>query len=92
MAANATKPFPGAFNSREHFWRIFASVATIASALQSVTFAAGVFAGSMLWWVILTTLVSKTAALFRPSMLLWINRISGAVLVAFAVYGFTTLM
>ena len=70
----------------------FASVATIASALQSVTFAAGVFAGSMLWWVILTTLVSKTAALFRPSMLLWINRISGAVLVAFAVYGFTTLM
>jgi arginine exporter protein ArgO len=66
-------------------------VASIASASQSVTFAAGVFAGSMLWWAILTTLVSKSAALFRPSVMLWINRISGAVLVGFAIFGIAML-
>jgi threonine/homoserine/homoserine lactone efflux protein len=73
------------------FAGIFASVASIASASQSFTFAAGVFAGSMLWWAILTTLVSKSAGLFQPSVMLWINRISGAVLVGFAIYGFATL-
>lgn len=73
------------------FASIFASVASITSASHSVTFAAGVFAGSMLWWVILTTLVSKSAALFRPFVLIWINRISGAMLAGFAIYGFATL-
>ena len=73
------------------FAGIFASLASIASAAQSFTFAAGVFAGSMLWWVILTALVAKSAALFRPQVMLWINRISGAVLVGFAIYGFGTL-
>ncbi len=73
------------------FAGIFASVASIASASKSLTFAAGVFAGSMLWWLILTTLVSKSAALFRPPAMLWINRLSGALLVSFALYGFATL-
>jgi threonine/homoserine/homoserine lactone efflux protein len=73
------------------FAGIFASVASIASTAQSVTFAAGVFAGSMLWWVILTTLVSKSAARFRPPVMIWINRLSGAVLVGFALYGLATL-
>jgi threonine/homoserine/homoserine lactone efflux protein len=73
------------------FAGIFASVASMVSTAQSAIFAAGVFAGSMLWWTILTTLVSRSAALFRPLVLLWINRISGAVLVAFAVYAFATL-
>ena len=73
------------------FAGIFASVASIASASQSFTFAAGVFAGSMLWWIVLTTLVSKSAALLRPPVMLWINRISGVVLIGFAVYGFATL-
>ena len=69
------------------FAGIFAAVASMASASQSITFAVGVFAGSMLWWLILTTLVSRSAAFFRPTVLLWINRLSGAVLIAFAVYG-----
>jgi len=73
------------------FTGLFASVASINSAAQSVTFAAGVFAGSMLWWVILTTLVAKSAAVFPLPELIWINRISGAVLIGFAIYGFATL-
>lgn len=73
------------------FAGIFASVASIASPSRSVTFATGVFAGSLLWWVILTTLVSKSANLFSPPVLRGINGISGTVLVAFALYGLATL-
>jgi threonine/homoserine/homoserine lactone efflux protein len=73
------------------FAGIFASLASIAPAAQSFTFAAGVFTGSMLWWVLLTALAAKSAALFRPSVMSWINRISGAVLVGFAFHGFSTL-
>ena len=73
------------------FAGIFASAASIATAAQSFTFAAGVFAGSMLWWVILTTLVVRSAALLRPAVMLWINRISGGVLIGLAVYTLATL-
>ena len=73
------------------FAGIFASVTTMATTSRSILFAGGVFAGSMLWWLILTTIVSKSASLFRTPVLVWINRISGAVLVGFAAYGFATL-
>jgi threonine/homoserine/homoserine lactone efflux protein len=73
------------------FAGIFAAVASMASASQALTFATGVFTGSMLWWGILTTLVSRFAVLFRPPVVLWINRISGALLIGFAVYGLATL-
>ncbi|HVY04336.1 MAG TPA: LysE family transporter [Burkholderiales bacterium] len=73
------------------FAGIFASVASIASTGRSMLFAGGVFAGSMFWWITLTTLVNKSAALFRPGVLLWINRISGAALIVFAIYGLVTL-
>jgi threonine/homoserine/homoserine lactone efflux protein len=73
------------------FAGIFASVASLATASQSVIFSAGVFAGSMLWWIILTTLVTKSAALMKPQVMAWINRASGLVLLGFAAYGLATL-
>ncbi len=69
------------------FAGIFASVASLATASQSVIFSAGVFAGSMLWWIILTTLVAKSAGLMKPPVMAWINRVSGLVLIGFAGYG-----
>ena len=73
------------------FAGIFASVATMGTKSQSILFAAGVFTGSMLWWLILTTIVSRSASLFRPPVMMWINRVSGAVLICFAAYGLATL-
>jgi putative LysE/RhtB family amino acid efflux pump len=73
------------------FAGIFASVASLATASRSVIFSAGVFAGSMLWWIILTTLVTKSAALMKPPIMAWINRFSGLVLFGFAAYGLATL-
>ena len=73
------------------FAGIFASVASLATAPQSVIFSAGVFAGSMLWWIVLTSLVTKTAVLMKPPVMAWLNRLSGLVLMGFAAYGLATL-
>ena len=73
------------------FAGIFASVASLATSSQSVIFSAGVFAGSMLWWIILTTLVTKSAALMKPTVFAWINRLSGLLLIGFAAYGLATM-
>lgn len=42
-----------------------------------------VWAGSALWWVVLTAIVGWTRERVSTRALLWINRISGAALVAF---------
>jgi threonine/homoserine/homoserine lactone efflux protein len=73
------------------FAGIFASVASLASVSQSLIFSGGVFVGSMLWWIVLTTLVSTSSAWLKPAVLGWINRISGGVLLGFAAYGLATL-
>jgi threonine/homoserine/homoserine lactone efflux protein len=65
----------------------FASVAALSSGIQSVTFSAGVFAGSMLWWAVLTWIVSKYARVLTAGAMAWIGRVSGLVLIGFACYG-----
>ena len=73
----------------------YAAIATFGVTAVSSVLLAGSFwiklVGSMLWWAILTPLVSKSTAVFRPPALIWINRLSGAVLAGFAIYGFATL-
>ena len=73
------------------FAGIFASVASLATASQSVIFSTGVFAGSMLWWIILTTIINRTSALKKTQVMVWINGLSGVVLLGFAAYGLSTL-
>lgn len=50
----------------------------------AVALVAGVFAGSMLWWVILSAGVSLMRHRLSPPVLLWINRGAGLVLLGFA--------
>ncbi len=45
----------------------------------------GVFLGSALWWLLLSGGVSLFRARFHPQALVWVNRISGAVILAFGV-------
>jgi len=54
-----------------------------ASAVSLVT---GVFAGSAAWWFALSGTVSLLRARFDAKGLLWVNRVSGAILVAFGVF------
>jgi arginine exporter protein ArgO len=49
----------------------------------------GVFCGSALWWLLLSSGVSLLRRPLTPDLLRWINRISGVILIGFA--GFAIL-
>ena len=45
----------------------------------------GVFLGSSLWWVGLTAVVGRLRERITPRVLLWINRVSGTILLVFGI-------
>jgi threonine/homoserine/homoserine lactone efflux protein len=51
----------------------------------------GVFAGSALWWLLLSGGVSLLRSRLTTGALRWVNRISGAILIAFALVALATL-
>lgn len=73
------------------FVAIFAGlgVATAASAAGAYASAgllvAGVFLGSALWWLLLSTVVSRVRARFTPRWMRRVNLLSGAILLGFGV-------
>ncbi len=52
----------------------------------------GVFVGSVLWWSILTSIVSFLRARFTNVWLLWINRVSGCVIALFGIVALVSLL
>jgi len=46
----------------------------------------GVFSGSALWWLILSSGVGIFRAGFNPDRLRWVNRISGAIIIGFGLF------
>lgn len=56
-----------------------------ASRSAAVALVLGVFLGSAAWWLSLTTLMALFGARLGPGGLRWVNRISGALIVALAV-------
>ena len=52
----------------------------------------GVFAGSALWWIVLSTTVNALRRKASPSVLRWINRLSGATIIAFGLGAFLSLV
>jgi threonine/homoserine/homoserine lactone efflux protein len=59
----------------------FAAGAT--SLVDAAVLTLGVWAGSSLWWVVLTTVVGWVRGRASTRGLVWVNRISGSALVAF---------
>lgn len=53
---------------------------------------AGVFSGSALWWLTLTLGVSLLRRFVNARLMLWINRTSGAVLIAFGVLAILSIL
>ena len=47
---------------------------------------AGVFVGSALWWLLLSSVVSLVRARMTAAALQWVNRGSGVIIVVFGVY------
>ncbi len=50
------------------------------------TMLVGVFSGSALWWLVLTTVAGSVRHRLSPPLLVAINRVSGLVLVGFGLY------
>ncbi len=61
------------------------------SSVSASTVVLGVFVGSTLWWCILTSGISLSRRKFTPQWLLWINRISGIILILFGVFALISL-
>ena len=59
--------------------------------LSNVLLLAGVYLGGNTWWLTLTSLVSLLRNRFRPRHLLWINRISGALIAALGVLAIVSM-
>jgi threonine/homoserine/homoserine lactone efflux protein len=53
--------------------------------LKSALLVAGVFSGSSLWWLVLSSAVGLFKARLTPSSLLWINRVSGTLIAALGI-------
>jgi threonine/homoserine/homoserine lactone efflux protein len=45
----------------------------------------GVFVGSMLWWLFLSGIISRYRSRFREREMLWVNRVSGIVILVFGI-------
>ena len=53
---------------------------------------AGVFCGSAAWWFLLSGGVSLFRQRFKPEWLVWVNRVSGGLLVAFGTLALLSLL
>ena len=80
------------------FVAVFASISTghvaghTLGASQAATMVLGVFLGSALWWLGLSTMVSSVRHRLSAKTMQSINRLSGAILLGFAVYQLSTLL
>ena len=52
---------------------------------------AGVFLGSATWWLVLTLGIGTLRTRITPAVLIWVNRLAGAVIAGFGVFAIYTL-
>ncbi len=69
------------------FAAVFAGLGLVAgsSFVDAAALTLAVWAGSAFWWVVLTTFVGWLRERVSTRILLWVNRISGAALVALGI-------
>lgn len=59
---------------------------------SSMTLVLGIFIGSALWWLILSSVVSFFQSKITPGRLIWINRLSGLIIISFGVFALYSCM
>jgi threonine/homoserine/homoserine lactone efflux protein len=65
------------------FAAIFAGFGVAEPGVSAASLVVGVFLGSALWWLILSLGMGRLRVRIRPGQLSWVNRLSGAVILAF---------
>src|SRR5262245_26662594 len=53
------------------------------SGIEAALLTVGVFLGSASWWVLLTAVIGRIRHRLTPTVMLWINRVCGAILFGF---------
>jgi threonine/homoserine/homoserine lactone efflux protein len=74
------------------FAAVMAGLGAMTATGHTVVLVAGVFVGSALWWLGLSTAVSLIRHRLPESVLVWINRVSGTAIMAFGIGALTTAM
>jgi threonine/homoserine/homoserine lactone efflux protein len=76
------------------FAAIFAGfgVAGGGSTVAAAVLVVGVFCGSALWWLLLSGGVTLARSRFRPEALVWVNRVSGAVIFLFGLLALASIV
>jgi threonine/homoserine/homoserine lactone efflux protein len=74
------------------FLGMFSAILPADGASSPLALVLGVFLGSALWWITLSGLVGLVREKFTPAWMQWVNRISGAVIVTFAVFTLAELI
>jgi threonine/homoserine/homoserine lactone efflux protein len=74
------------------FAAVMAGLGAMGATGQTAALVVGVFLGSALWWLALSTGVSLIRHRLPQTALLWINRASGAVLMIFGIAALTSAM
>ncbi|MBD3922607.1 LysE family transporter [Paenibacillus sp. PR3] len=64
---------------------------TQTSSASALTLVIGVFTGSALWWLILSSIVGLFNQRINTSSLTWINRLSGLIIFSFGAYALLSL-
>lgn len=70
------------------FIAIFAGlglVGQVAGLMAALILVSGVFAGSAMWWLALSGVVGLLRGRVTPRILVWINRLSGAIIAGFGI-------
>jgi len=77
------------------FVAVFAGLglgAGTSSAMGAMLLVIGVIAGSAAWWLLLSAIVDRLRGRFDQRGLVWVNRVSGAVITAFGVLAVASLL
>ena len=74
------------------FAAVMAGLGAMTATGQTAVLVAGVFVGSAFWWLGLSTAVSLIRHRLPESALVWINRASGAAIMAFGILAVTAAM
>lgn len=73
------------------FIAVFAGIGIGTSGyMSSAIVAGGVCLGSVLWWFILNGIMSRLRSKVNDSALIWINRLSGMIIVGFGIWALYT--
>jgi len=79
-------PYIFAFFAMFNVGTVTGDAIDMATALSSVLLIAGFFCGAVLWWLLLTSVISLFRNKFRPRHMLTVNHIAGIVIGLLGVY------